>query len=234
MNHPLLLGIDFMSLQDAKLDFAKCRLYLKGKQVFVNTFHLSEHSLMKTVNNLCLPPQGESLISVATDDVIKPNQPYLVQPIKSLPSKRGIVGAATVAEMKDGTATLWVVNPHSNEIKLSAGFHISSVTLLHGEDIHKWSDETTDFDEGTYKHSHTVNTASKGGINPQSCTDDNEYITIAKTLGFDASELLTPEQNRKLLVLLGQNKDVFATNLKELGSTNIHKHVIDTGDSPPI
>jgi hypothetical protein len=42
---------------------------------------------------------------------------------------------------------------------------------------------------------------------------------------------LNEEQKEILTQFLNQNRDVFATNLQELGKTSLYKHTIDTGDS---
>ena len=45
---------------------------------------------------------------------------------------------------------------------------------------------------------------------------------------------LTNTQKQQLLVLLGKNRDVFATSIAELGTTNLHFHKIETGNAKPI
>ena len=64
---------------------------------------------------------------------------------------------------------------------------------------------------------------------------DDELIEIAKALGFrNPNPNLTAEQHRQIMILIGKNRDVFASNLKELGSSNVHDHFIDTGTASPI
>ncbi|VDI61165.1 Hypothetical predicted protein [Mytilus galloprovincialis] len=54
-------------------------------------------------------------------------------------------------------------------------------------------------------------------------------------LHFDFSKSdLTDQQKQKLTTFLNENRDVFATSLKELGKTNVYHHKIDTGNSKPI
>ena len=45
---------------------------------------------------------------------------------------------------------------------------------------------------------------------------------------------LTPEEMRKVIELLNQDQDVFSKNEYDLGRFPRWKHVIDTGDNPPI
>lgn len=43
---------------------------------------------------------------------------------------------------------------------------------------------------------------------------------------------LSKKNKESLLAFLGQSRDVFARNLSELGTTNVHNHFIGTGDAP--
>ena len=64
---------------------------------------------------------------------------------------------------------------------------------------------------------------------------DSHYIEIANSLGVDLSHsTLSEEQKRRLLVLIGQNRDVFATCTAELGHTDLYPHKIVTQDVPPV
>lgn len=64
---------------------------------------------------------------------------------------------------------------------------------------------------------------------------DSHYIDIANSIGVDLSHSsLSEEQKQRLLVLIGKNRDVFATCTAELGHTDLFPHKIDTGDAPPV
>ena len=64
---------------------------------------------------------------------------------------------------------------------------------------------------------------------------DTQYIETAKSLGVDLSQsTLTPEQQRRLLVLIGKNRDVFATYTAESCHTNLYPHKIIAKDVTPV
>ncbi|PIK50157.1 Retrovirus-related Pol polyprotein from transposon [Apostichopus japonicus] len=75
-----------------------------------------------------------------------------------------------------------------------------------------------------------------GTIASSACEGNRDYlqnIDYAKELGFTLDDSdLSKENKESLLAFLGQNRDVFARNLSELGTTNVHNHYIDTGDAP--
>ena len=84
--------------------------------------------------------QGVNLISVSTDSATTDKQPYLLQPLKSLPTKKGIMGAATVAQISNREATLRVFNPHYNDINLAMGQLVASASGLQTSEITAWSE----------------------------------------------------------------------------------------------
>ena len=45
---------------------------------------------------------------------------------------------------------------------------------------------------------------------------------------------LTEEQRSKLYNFLGNNRDIFAKDMSELGETNLGSHTIHTGDAQPV
>ena len=64
---------------------------------------------------------------------------------------------------------------------------------------------------------------------------DSHYIDIANSIGVDLSHsTLSEEQKNRLLVLIGKNRDVFATCTAELGHTDLYPHKIITQDVPPV
>ena len=65
-------------------------------------------------------------------------------------------------------------------------------------------------------------------------TSEKNYVEIAKNLNVQVSETLPSLEKNKLLSVIGQNRDVFATSIEELGCYRDFKQVIDTGDSQPV
>lgn len=63
---------------------------------------------------------------------------------------------------------------------------------------------------------------------------ENEAIKIAADLGISFSDSpMSKEEQRKMQIFIGRNRDVFAADLSELGKTDIYLHTIITGDNPP-
>jgi hypothetical protein len=60
-----------------------------------------------------------------------------------------------------------------------------------------------------------------------------DHTEIGRQLGVNIDDNLTEQEKDELLELVGRNRDVFATSLKELGCYKGHQHIIDTGDAKP-
>lgn len=65
-------------------------------------------------------------------------------------------------------------------------------------------------------------------------TDTKDFTEIGKSLGVNVSKELSHSEQGQLYELVGKNRDVFATNMSELGCYPNYKHVIDTGDAPSV
>ena len=61
-------------------------------------------------------------------------------------------------------------------------------------------------------------------------SDNKDYVKIAEDMGIKLSDnSLSDKQKNDLLTCIGQNRDVFACDLSELGTTPLYEHDIDTG-----
>ena len=66
-------------------------------------------------------------------------------------------------------------------------------------------------------------------------SDYKDYVKIAEDMGIKLSDnSLSDKQKIDLLTCIGQNRDVFACDLSELGTTPLYEHDIDTGDHKPV
>ena len=64
---------------------------------------------------------------------------------------------------------------------------------------------------------------------------DEDYIQNAMELGLDVSQMdLSEEEKHQLLLFIGRNRSVFAKDLAELCTSNLHRHRIETGDTIPV
>ena len=99
------------------------------------------------------------------------------------------------------------------------------------EELHPLSSPIA-IDSNVETHS-SSNTATCAPV--QSTVTHKDYIQTAKDLGFDLTDSdLTDKQRNTLMEFLRRHRSMFATDLSELGSTNVYHHRIETGDAPPV
>jgi len=104
---------------------------------------------------------------------------------------------------------LQVINPTNNAITLPSNTVIASASLIEPNII--MSFETI------------------------SITNNNPNDIKQKPLTFDLDQSdLTKQQKQLLHTFLNKHRSVFATDLKELGKSNVQTHRIETGDAAPV
>ena len=113
-----------------------------------------------------------------------------------------------------------VINPSVDQITLPPGFIIGSSSIVEESDIVQLSD--SDKKEREANH-------LSGGETTQKSTKTKTPIK------FDLIDsALNSREKQKLSEFLNKNRDVFATNLGEVGHTKLIKHEILTGGVPPV
>ena len=113
-----------------------------------------------------------------------------------------------------------VINPSVNQITLPLGFTIYDSSIVEDSDIVQLYD----------------NVEKERVVNDLSGGETTQKSTKTKTpIKFDFTEsALNSRQKQKLSEFLNKNRNVFATNLGEIGHTNLIKHEIITGDAPSV
>ena len=227
---PIILGVDFLIDQRAKVNFENFTLEVQGglttAKMFANPQKLA---LARSVNKISIPPKTVVVTKVKVKNDSENSRFSLVEPVTSLATKHCIMGARSVSEVSKGYVLVKLLNPTSADIEIKQNEPIARLHPCSENDLCNEEEEQSIFDTGV----HTV-----GGKTAESDKDqmtDQEYIEIANSMGVNLSESdLSDTQKHELKVLLGKNRDVFATSIAELGTTNLHYHKIDTGNAKPI
>lgn len=229
MVQPIILGLDFLQAQSASIDLGANKLILKDQdgecQVNLVTCKQEDKSVLLKLNcNVTVPPFCEMLVPAMTKPKI--HRVMLANPLPSL-EWQGLAGARCVCQVNYGQTVFRLLNPSPNSVRLTKGSPIALLSNV--SDI--MADDAVNED---------VLVVEANGFEEVHCVSmdvsDDEYIQKAKELGFDLQSstcTISPEQARKLMIFLGQNRDVFANDITELGLTHVHSHRIETGDAMP-
>ena len=223
----VILGENFLDDNDAVIDYS-CHSLIIGNDTsdkhymsFVTKSDDDFNGLATTIDEIFIPPQNEICFKVRLPVVID-NSLVLIEPVDSLSHHSEVAGGRTLSRSLSNVATFRLLNPSQEEKVIEKGTVVGKFSLIDDDSIFD-----IDFDK-TF-----VSTLDTDQIKLDNDTTD--YIKIAQDLGFDLTDsMLTTEQRRRLLVFLGQNRNIFSTSLADLGKTDMHERVIDTDNHPPV
>ena len=178
-------------------------------------------SLARLVNRISVPPQSVTVAKIKVKGQHE-SKLSIIEPIKTLPNTNKVLGARIIGKIEKGTSCMQIMNPSDSWIHLDQNEPVARVERLDSSSILK---------ENKFEGSVDSRKVSK---NANNLTDD-EYLQIAKSLGIDLTNSnLNEDQKQQLLIFIGKNRDVFATNTAELGHTHYFPHKIETGDATPV
>ena len=211
----LILGMDFLQAHKANICFPSNTLTLDGGELTV-FFTYSRSAVAKITETVTIPPHSESIISLSVTEKDDHN-PVLLEPSHTFSHIWQVLPAKCVTYIRNGTVATKIWNPTNSTIKLNSGLvvghleHISDVSR--SNDI-KRAPNTTVYNIAQSRDPMKI-LQEQLNINLQDADiDDNQKLQLAN-------------------FLLNQ-KDIFATTVSELGSCDLQKLVIDTGDNPPV
>jgi hypothetical protein len=222
LNYQVILGTDFLHAQKATIRFETNQLILQDiiKVPFVSASYQKSYPV-SVIGNVSIPPRSETVFRVYCKQGY--NKCALIEPHVTNLSALHLMGAKCIVQNLANQAMYKVINPTNVEIKLH-----------HKQHIGQWIPVSTE----TYIHN--LDTSESCTINSMedTCTEtlsEEAIKQIISELGIDLSNSdLTPKQCDELQKFIASNRDVFAKDLTELGTTNVHFHEIDTGDAHPV
>jgi transposase InsO family protein len=213
LHHSMILGLDFMEKHKANIDMGNKVLYIQNNSAQAGSYQ-TDVGLARTATPIRIPPQQEITIPVKISKH-KHGQVLLLEPLPGI-ANDNIAGAKCLVKVIKGKSQFRLLNPTDQEIFLPQGRPIATAAPIETDSIQPL--EPTD--------SSTDQSPSINSANPQVNTEPIE-------VNLEHSDL-SPEQKTQLTEFLQNNRDVFATNLKQLGKTDLYQHRIDTEPCNPI
>lgn len=179
-----------------------------------------------------VPPQSQcsSQCSVAVCIPKLHDSCVLLEPIHSLAAKYQLCdGKCLVNHQTRATRDYIILNPTDEPILLKSKSTVAIASLIDPEDIHSIDEKQFEANIGD------MGVTAASGEQQANDNDPDSLAATAKSLGIDLKQSnLTEEQKIELLTFLGSQRDVFATDISELGCTDKYYLKIDTGDAPPV
>ena len=217
LHHDMLLGLDLLTNTQAQIDLSNNVVSFYNGLIDINLNNCAD-VLLKTVNAVYIPARSEALIPVKVPQFYKPRL-SLVEPATTLSLKRLALAKALVFPSQSRTVCR-VLNPTDRPVHLRRRSLIATIKAVSEDDV---CEEAIDERQESMESDNDVNLTL------------NERLTVLaeKEINLKRHDM-TDEQFDTLSKLLYTNLDLFATSTKDLIGTDVVKHDIDTGDSPPI
>ncbi|CAC5371570.1 unnamed protein product [Mytilus coruscus] len=211
IQHSLIIGKDVLEYNKANIDYPTktLNLYDGIAQIALISTKRNEAKTQKYIE---LPARKISIIPVKIPKQYVGKQLEL-EPSQSLQNK-SILGAACLVSPSNQQAVMQVINPNDDKVVLNKNEIVALISEIQPNSIQNWTDKNEKFH---------INNIEKG------------HKKQKQNLNIDLSESdLTNEQKEKLRKFVDKNRSVFATDLSEIGMTDVHYHEIDTGNNPPV
>ena len=226
LHFSILVGLDFMNANNVIVRFGEVEIPVQSSQnpsvssVKVETIPVTNDQtcFAYTSREVIVPPHSEVLVPVRISGFPN-NSVVLIEPKLNL-SDLNIAGGKNVCKIQNSKGVYRLMNPTNLPVFLSANHRLAKVQLVDNQSIFKLKENSS---------VHIMGLSTDSG----SKTSDAEKVV--KDLGINLDDTdLTVDQKHKLYGFLARNRDIFAKDMSELGVTNLHSHVIDTGDHAPV
>ena len=204
-----ILGLDFLQKQRANISFEDRTISLQGgiTKVPLNPPDLDPDHMLRVLQPVTIPAQSISRVPVIANNC-ETDQLAIIHPHYSLPTNHCLTAATCVSQIMNGRTVCLLTNPTHRPVKLHPSHCIATFTPVQTSEISPPLADTAlcSFDE-------------------MSDTEHDKYKLIAKGLGIQLEDsCLSPAEQERLLVFLGQNRDVFAKDIFELEVCDLFPH----------
>jgi len=184
--------------------------------VGLNITNMNE-TLLRTDDAILIPPKLEALVPVSVPARFGSGL-AIVEPAVNLQTKHLALAKAIVLPQQNKTVCK-LLNPTNAPIFLRRRSTVAVINKLSVDSINVIDDSAPQTKDGCETET--------------SCLDEQLKVIEQKGIKIDRSKLST-EQFTKLTALLYNNRDLFATGMRDLVGTDVMYHSIDTGNADPV
>ena len=212
LNFDLILGMDFFRATNAVVNLQTHTLSLFEGLTTVAMTTTGEHPIVATAIAVVVPPMSEAVVPVTTTARLAKGD-YVIEGGLQAPCRALLIGR-TLVNGSQNAMPCKVMNPTDKPISLRRNTPIGTIAPA------------------------IVAAVGKGKQPPQQATAEPTLEAMQSALTAKGISLadtaLKGNELDELIKLLYGNIDIMAATLAELPGTDIMRHRIDTGDSPPV
>ena len=243
---PLLLGLDFLSQHEVKLDFASNKLVINDEFVKIGpaSFQSNIPTHVALTGELTLPPESFTLASVSVEGptpgggLFEPKS-MLIRPLMGdRECELDVIAAWGIIDLSKDTHIIELLNPTKNPVTLPSGTPVAVEECLDPQTFQKVQNDAPTFAATTCE---TEEPAADGGNLPSAAStslfdnDDNSEPKVGP--GFKISldgSLLDDQQKSDFKDLCMEYETIFAKHAHDLGKTHLMHHYIELDTDRPI
>lgn len=223
--HDCLLGSDFLTQSRATVDFCSRNvIFFDGLTTLPLLSLRTSHNILRLAQKLTIPPRSEAISRVLIHRKFKP-QPCIVEGLPSLQARQVAVARVLVNPSRTAHSVCRLLNPTNAPITLDAKTPVATVEPIDLNDVVNRNSLS--------KPPTSVNQTTRP--KPSIPVSHDMKIKHLRDIGLPlGQEQMTWEQYEDLTSFLYENRDLFATSLKDLPGSDIVTHKIVTTTDTPI
>jgi len=222
--HDCIFGTDFLLKSHARLDFHDRFVSFYDNLTALPLLPLqSPTNILRLAHAITIPPCSEALTKVLLHRTYKP-QLSIVEPLPTL-GGRNIALARTLVHPTRSGSVCRILNPTNAQIFLRAHTAVATIEPV----------DPNDPANRRLLARTPTKTVFVNSLTSAPNLSHEKRLAELKVLGLPLEkDKLTEAEYKSLIKLLHDNKDLFATSLKDLPGTDIVMHKIDTTTEVPI
>jgi dUTPase len=212
-----ILGVDFLTPNRCDVLLSKSCLSFEGKKI--PCFHFNKNMKptvcrISVAQDIVVPPEAEVIILGELVDPVVNTETAMVSAISTFAKKTGLLMAYGLVKPENECIPLRLMNTTDRPCKVKKNTIIAKM-------------ENVD----TVETQINIET-EKRAVNEITASDE---LPAHLTELYDKNiEKVSPEERRLFKSLLLKYQDAFSKDSKDIGTTNLVEHTIDTGDARPI
>ena len=220
----VLVGLDFMNANNVTLTFGEVEISVplgqaasvSSVKVPVTPITSDQTAFAYTTKEVIIPPHSEAIVPIRISGFANQSV-VLIEPKLNL-SDISLVGGKNLCTVENSKGVYRLMNPTNLPVFLKANQRLAKVSSV---------DLNSVFDMKEPNEAHVFS------MGETSHKADHEKVIKDLGINLDSTDL-SEDQKHRLYQFLGNNRDIFAKDISELGVTNIHTHTINTGNAPPV
>ena len=215
-HHSVILGMDFLTDQQAVIDFQTSTITLAGKLTCRLQKHAVRSSLARTVKSVFVPANSEVIFPVRLTRAYD-NECLVTESVTSMDINMPEVKVSCAVVQPTGRRTVVrLVNNSCSPTTIAKGVTVAICQRIPAQYVMEIGEELE----------------NRGHEREGQVTEGQVHVSDLIPNVDNAD--LTSDQKTKLRQLISQNREAFAIDIQHLGKTELQYHRIDTGNARPV